>query len=151
MPFGFQWLSCEQHVVEFWTFRSYWRVHLWRRSLWPYHIDCDCGMSVLASVLFYIFPCVCLLDITLSMLYCLYSFIKNFFGLFCLVNMFFFFFLQLVVTFELKQILSLSSFIHIKNKTASVASSLIRGDPWSSFVLFSCWTISKILPRKSQT
>lgn len=58
---------------------------------------------------------------------------------------------QPVVTFELKQILSLNFFIHVENETASIASSLVRGDHWSSFAFLGYWTISKFQPRKSQT
>ena len=50
-----------------------------------------------------------------------------------------------------KQILGLYFSVHIKNKIASVPSSLVRWGHWASFTFLVCWTIAKFCPGRSQT
>lgn len=126
-------------------------VYLLKRSLWPHHIDCDGGMSVLTSAyLFYVFLCVCLFDISSFILLQSLVIYSSFIWSFSSSGHILFFF-QLVVTFKLKKILSLKFSIHIKNETASIASSLVRWDHWSFYAFLRCRNISKFWPKKSQT
>lgn len=106
-------------------------------------------MSVLIFIFsFYIFLCACLFDISpfvpLQSLVIYSSFLWSFSS-----SKHILLFPQLVVTFGLKQILSLNFSVHMKTKITSVAPSIMRWDHWSSFAFLGCWTISKFQPKKS--